>query len=85
MLLIGPLGTKFSEMLVEIHTFSIKKIHLKMSSEKWRPFCLGLNVLIKGAPDVTFDSVTPDNNCCHDTQCHILGGAFRAKVWAIVI
>ena len=45
-LLIGPLGTNFSEMLIEIHTFSFKKIHLKMSG-KWRPFCLGLNVLRK--------------------------------------
>ena len=45
-LLIGPLGTNFSEMLMEIHTFSLKKIHLKMSSGKRRPFCLGLNVLI---------------------------------------
>ena len=45
-LLIGPLGTNFSEMLFEIHTFSFKKIHLKMSSGKRRPFCLGLNVLI---------------------------------------
>ena len=44
-LLIGPLGTNFSEMLIEIHTISFKKIHLKMSSGKWRPFCLGLNVL----------------------------------------
>ena len=44
-LLIGLLGTNFSEMLIEIHTFSFKKIHLKMSSGKWRPFCLGLNVL----------------------------------------
>ena len=44
-LLIGPLGTNFSEMLIGIHTFSFKKIHLKMSSGKWRPFCLGLNVL----------------------------------------
>ena len=31
-LLIGPLGTNFSEILVEIYTFSFKKIHLKMSS-----------------------------------------------------
>ena len=44
-LLIGPLGTNFSEMLVEIHTFSFKKIHLKMLFGKWQPFCLGLNVL----------------------------------------
>ena len=44
-LLIGHLGTNFSEMLIEIHTFLFKKIHFKMSSGKWRPFCLGLNVL----------------------------------------
>ena len=27
------------------HTFSFKKIPLKMLSGKWRPFCFGLNVL----------------------------------------
>ena len=41
-LLIGPTGTTFSE--IEIHTFSFKEMHLKLSG-KWRPFCLGLNVL----------------------------------------
>ena len=44
-LLIGPLGINFSEILIEIHTFSFKKMYLKMSSAKRRPFCLGLNVL----------------------------------------
>ena len=44
-LLIGPWGTNFSEILIGIHAFSLKKIHLKMSSAKWRSFCLGLNVL----------------------------------------
>ena len=37
-LLIGPFGTNFSEILIEIQTFSFKKMHLKMSSAKWRPF-----------------------------------------------
>ena len=46
-LLIGPWGTNFSEILIGIQTFSVKKMHLKMSSAKWRPFCLGLNVLIR--------------------------------------
>ena len=45
-LLIRILGTNFSEILSEIHAFWFKKMHLKMSSAKWRPFCLGLNVLI---------------------------------------
>ena len=44
-LLIGPLGTNFSEIFIKIHTFSFKKMRLKMSSGKWRPSCLGLNVL----------------------------------------
>ena len=44
-LLIGPLGTKFNEILIEIHTFSFKKMLLKVSSAKRRTFCLGLNVL----------------------------------------
>ena len=44
-LLIGPLGTNFNETSIGIHTFWIKKIHLKLSSGKWRPFCLRLNVL----------------------------------------
>ena len=44
-LFIGPLRTSFSEILSEIHSFSFKKMHLKISSAKWRPFCVGLNVL----------------------------------------
>ena len=44
-LLIGPLGTNFSEILIEIQTFSLKKIRLKMSSAKCYSFRLGLNVL----------------------------------------
>ena len=47
LLLIGPLGTNFSEILIEILTFSFKKMRLKVSSAKRRPFCLGLNVLRK--------------------------------------
>ena len=44
-LLIGPLGTNFSDILIEMHTFSFKEMHLKVSSAKWWPFCLGFNVL----------------------------------------
>ena len=48
-LLIEPLGTNFSEILIEIITFSVKKMHLKMSSGNWQPFCLGLNELMSGS------------------------------------
>ena len=54
-LLIGPLGTNFSDILTEIITFSFKKMYLKVSSAIWRLFCLDLNVLtimgsVKGGP-----------------------------------
>ena len=45
-LLIGPLGTNFSEIQIGIQIFSYKKMHLKKSSVKWHPLCLGLKVLI---------------------------------------
>ena len=44
-LLIGPLGTNFSEILIKIQTFASKKIRLKMSSAKCCWFHFGLNVL----------------------------------------
>ena len=45
LLSIGPLRKCFSENLVKIQQFSLKKLHVEMSSAKWRPSCLGLNVL----------------------------------------
>ena len=44
-LLIGPLGTNFNEILIEIYTFSLKKMHLKILPGKRWPFCLSLNEL----------------------------------------
>ena len=44
-LLIGPSGTNFSGILIEIQTFSFKKMRLKVLSAKCRLFCLSLNVL----------------------------------------
>ena len=43
--LLGPLGTGFREMLIGIQIFSFTKMRMKMSSAKWRPFCLGLDEL----------------------------------------
>ena len=36
-LLTEPLGTNFNEISIEIHTFSFKKMHLKLSSGKYQP------------------------------------------------
>ena len=44
-LLIWTIGKNFSEILSKIHTFSFKKMHLKMSV-KWPPFFLNFSVMI---------------------------------------
>ena len=45
-LLIRTLGTNFSKILSDIHTFLFKKMHLKMSSATWHQFCLGLDMFM---------------------------------------
>ena len=45
MLLIRTLGTNLSEILSGICTLSFKKMHFKMLSAKWQPFCHSLSVL----------------------------------------
>ena len=72
-LLIGPLGTNFSDMLADIITFSFKKMYLNVSSAKWGPFCFGRNVL-KG----TFYC---SQNCIikpylHDVGCFRQGSSY---------
>ena len=44
-LLFGPLGTNFSEILIEMHTYTFRKMPLQMSLAICRPFCLDLNML----------------------------------------
>ena len=44
LLSIGPLGTNFSQVVLEIQIFSFKKMHWKMSG-KCQSFCLSLNVI----------------------------------------
>ena len=68
-LLIGPLGTNFTEISIVILTYSFKKMRLNVSSAKWRPFCLGLNVL-------TYFHLGPNvRGQCHTLSCvlHIDG------------
>ena len=54
LLSIGLLGTNFSEILIETQNFSLKKMHLKTSSVKWRLFCPGGDELIyeQGHPSI---------------------------------
>ena len=76
-LLIGTLGTNFSEILIKILIFSFKKMGLKVSSAKWRPFCLGLNVLALAIHQVfgyfhqidCADSHISNGSCCFVRKC----------------
>ena len=43
---LSMLRTNFNKLLIEIHTFPLKKMLLKTSSGTWRPFFLGLNLSI---------------------------------------
>ena len=54
MMLIGPLGTNFSEILIEIQTISFKKKRLKVLSAKWRPFFFFLNEFTSGPVRVKY-------------------------------
>ena len=47
MLLIKSLQTKFSEIFIEIHIFSFKKMYFNVWSAKYRQVCLGLKLLMK--------------------------------------
>ena len=76
-LFIGPRGTNFSEILIDIHTFSFKKIHLKISSAKWRPFCLGLNVLMGSQTSPGFLPLWHVQHC-PDSTVH---GANMGPIW----
>ena len=69
-LLIWPMRTNVSEILIEIHAFSLRKMHLKMSSGKWRPFCFNLNVLTD-YDDTIFSDTQPRNSRL--TKTRLLG------------
>ena len=58
----------FGENLIEIHTFSLRKMHLKISFAKWWPFCLCLDMLMRlGACfNIKIPSYQYDNSYCGD-------------------
>ena len=70
-LFIEPLGTNFSDIFIEIYTFSLKKMHLKMSSGKWL-FRIRLNVLTPCVTSNTHIQSYTDVNkpICHKYQVY---------------
>ena len=62
-LLIGPLGTTFSEIRIKIQNFSFIKMPLKISSAKWWSFRSGgdeLRNLVIGRPACASDGIYED-------------------------
>ena len=51
LLSIRPFWTNFSEILIKIQDFSFMKMHLKMLSANWQPFC-------PGGDELSFSQVT---------------------------
>ena len=76
----------FSEILIEIHIFSFKKTYFKMSSTKFRPFCLCFNVLISllQTPWVPFHLswaltwISPSAKWCSCNRTLIFSGSWNA-------
>ena len=71
-LLIRTLGTNLSEILGEIHSFSFKKMHLKMSSAKGRLFSLGLNELSKNRHDSSANAMESQLFCMKPSTWKLL-------------
>ena len=77
-LLNGSLGINLSEILAKIHIFSFNKMHLKVPTWKWQPFCLGLNMNFcasKGASSIR------SWNYCHTTKISMYD---KIKSWSCV-
>ena len=55
--LIGLSKTHFNENLIKIQISSLKKMHLKLPSAKWWPFCLWLSVLTKPLSKINYTSL----------------------------
>ena len=78
-LLFRPLATNFSEIWIKIYVFSFTKMHLKMSSGKWRPFCLSLNVL-----RLSVDSIVMPKAVTSLVQIMSVPSHYLNKCWNIV-
>ena len=81
-LLIGPLGTNFSEISIKIDTFSVMKTHLKMSPGRWQTFCLGLSVLIQyqflnsSWPEIVFSVL-------REMEVSVMHRCITREMWAV--
>ena len=64
-LLIGPLGQTSLRFWLKIQNFSFTKMHTKMSSAKWRPFCAGGDEINKQFSKQGWDSAAIMRRHCN--------------------
>ena len=68
---IGPLGTNFSEIVIKTQHLLFTKMHLKISSTKWRPFCPGGKVLTSPAYIRRHDDATGSHHKLTNLPYHV--------------
>ena len=86
LLFVDLLGTNFSDILIEINTFSVKKTDLKMSSTKWRIFRPGINVISRVSRQVVQSHHESNSYDCIDKYClancaHFPIGSEANRIW----
>ena len=84
LLSIGPSGINFSEIRIEIQTFSLTKVHLKISSAKCRQLCPGRDEL-KMNLTISLEKGRPLKSQCvnRDQSSHTYDRVTMSHVWLI--
>ena len=77
-LLIETLRTNFSEFLIKIQIFSFQKMHFKMLSAKWHPFCLSLECV----NPILFLIIITHRGI---TQCLVTWNLLTQRFWSTLI
>ena len=67
-MLIGPLGTNFSEIKIKIQIVRFTKMHLTITSAKWRPFW---SVRVNWCNSWTFSHITCVGHICWYPTTHL--------------
>ena len=86
-ILTGPLGTNFSEILIEIYICLFKKMHLKTSSANRRPCCLVLNMLMAKDMDKWSHPYKTIAYTCNPSPIHYLNvkrGRLLRHRWVVI-
>ena len=75
----GHLGTDFSEVLIKIQNFSFTKMHLKLSSAKWRLFSPGGDELKRLSIYLTTGPMALILEC-HHNYCLVVSGSIGVRM-----